>query len=220
MRHRLLESSEMVEYCDKHSGTVAMPPGGFNPYAVGLAIFRDIEDRWNRGAHGRAWRETADPAARRAVDDGSKDGWRKCLEVRRMCDDAMLIDAYLTPDVMDDLKLYVWGRDPRTGERVILDRDPAVVKKRLLGELVNSGQPVIDLVDANHGNRGELRLVHRYEGQPLREDFAKETLRALHRIWTRPVHIETVIEDKMVQWSFDGAAHATKDLGRVPKSAA
>lgn len=220
MRHRLLESSEMTEYCDKHSGTVAMPPGGFNPYAVGLAIFRDIEDRWNRGAHGRAWRELDDPADRRAYDDGSKDGWRKCLEVRRACDDANLIDAYLTPDVMDELKLYVWGRDPRTGERVILDRDPAVVKQRLLAELVNAGQPVIELVDANHGNRGELRLVHRFEGQPLREDFAKETLRALHRIWTRPVHVETVIDGKIVQWSFDGSSHATKDLGKAAAPAA
>src|SRR6185503_10881207 len=176
----------------KHSGTVAMPRGGFNPYAIGLAIFRDIEDRWDRGAHGKAWRETTDPVERRRWDTGAKEGWRKCLEVRRMCDDSLLVDAYLTPEVMEDLQLYVWGRDPRTGQRVILDRDPANVRRMLLREIANGGQPVIELADANHGNRGELRLVHRFEGTTLREDFAKETLVALYRLWTRPVHVQTV----------------------------
>lgn len=219
MTRHLLDQGEFVEYADRHSGTMAMPPGGFNPYAVGLAIFRDIEDRWDRGAHGRAWREIADPAERRRFDDGSREGWRKCLEVRRACDDVMLVDQYLTPDLMDELQLYTWGRDPRTGQPVILDRDPAPVKKRLLADLSNAGQPVIDVADANFENRGELLLVHLFEGTPIREDFAKQTLRALHRLWTRPVHVETVEFDangaRRVRWSFDGREATTRDLGRA-----
>ncbi|MCG3133746.1 MAG: hypothetical protein HMLKMBBP_00976 [Planctomycetes bacterium] len=218
MTRHLLDQGEFVEYADRHSGTMAMPPGGFNPYAVGLAIFRDIEDRWDRGAHGRAWRGIADPAERRRFDDGSRRGWQKCLEVRRACDDSMLVDQYLTPDLMDELQLYTWGRDPRTGQPVILDRDPVPVKKRLLADLANGGQPVIDVADANHENRGELLLVHLFEGTPIREDFAKQTLRALHRLWSRPVHVDTIALDanggRRVRWSFDGQDATTRDLGK------
>jgi len=35
----------VIDYADHHSGTVHMQPGGFNPYKIGLELFRDIEDR-------------------------------------------------------------------------------------------------------------------------------------------------------------------------------
>jgi stage V sporulation protein R len=215
MTTRLLEPSEIVDYCDRHSGTVASSPGQLNPYAVGLAIFRDIEDRWDRGAHGRAYRECADAASRRRWNTGAGDGFRKCLEIRRSCDDSMLIDAYLTEDLIDDLKLYSYGRDPQTGKLVILDRDPASIRAKLLRALVNGGQPVIELVEANYDNRGEMLLVHRHEGAGLDEAQGRETLRALQTIWTRPVHVDTVIEGRQIRWSWDGKDSTTRDLGKV-----
>jgi stage V sporulation protein R len=215
MTTALLEPSELVDYCDKHSGTLAAGPGQFNPYAVGLAIFRDVEDRWDRGAHGRAWDECADEAERARWDTGAGDGLRKVLELRRACDDLMLIDRFLTPELVDRLRLYSYGRDPRTGQLVILDRDPSSVRRKLLRSLANGGQPVIELVDGNFENRGELRLVHRYEGATLDEKRARETLRALHAVWTRPVHVETVADEKRVRWSFDGKEQASRDLGKA-----
>jgi stage V sporulation protein R len=220
MTTRLLEPSELVDYCDKHSGTLSSAPGQLNPYAVGLAIFRDIEDRWNRGAHGRAWNECRDEDERRRWDTGAGEGLRKCLEIRRACDDLMLIDRFLTPDLVDRLKLYSYGRDPRTGELVIVDRDAANIRRKLLASLSNGGQPVIELVEGNFENRGELRLVHRFEGASLDEGLAKETLRSLHRIWTRPVHVETVVDDKNVRWTFDGREATSRDLGKAEPAVA
>ena len=220
MTTRLLEPSELVDYCDKHSGTLASGPGQVNPYALGLAIFRDIEDRWNRGAHGRAWRECTDDDDRRRWNTGAGEGLRKVLEVRRGCDDLALVDAYLTADLVDRLKLYTYGRDPRTGELVILDRDPDSIRRKLLRSLANGGQPVIELTDANFENRAELLLVHRFEGVPLDESLARETLRALHRLWTRPVHVETIVDASRVRWSFDGQEQRTQELGKVAPTAA
>jgi stage V sporulation protein R len=214
MTTQLLEPPEIVDYCDRHSGTVAASPGQINPYAVGIAIFRDIEDRWNRGAHGRAYRECTDPAERRRWNTGGGDGWRKCLEVRRSCDDSMLIDAYLTDDLIDELNLYSYGRDPQTGKLVVLDRDPQSIRRKLLRSLVNGGQPVIDLVEANYDNRGELLLVHRHEDAALDEAKARETLRALHVLWTRPVHVDTVVDGRLVRWTWDGKEASTRDLGK------
>lgn len=220
MTSRLLDASEVVEYADKHSGTLASSPGQINPYAVGLAIFRDIEDRWNRGAHGRAWRDLSDDEARARWDDGSRDGLRKVLEVRRACDDLMLIDRFLTPELIERLQLFTYGRDPRTGRLVILDRDPDSIRAKLVRSLANGGQPVIELTDANFENRGELMLVHRHEGAGLDESLARETLRALHRIWTRPVHVETVSDGTRVRWTFDGREASSRELAKVAREGA
>ncbi len=54
MCERTLTDSEIVDFADHHSGTTAMPPGSFNPYKVGLELFRDIEDRWNKGGSAKS----------------------------------------------------------------------------------------------------------------------------------------------------------------------
>ena len=37
-----------------------MQPGRINPYKVGIELFRDIEDRWNRGKFGKAYEDCDD----------------------------------------------------------------------------------------------------------------------------------------------------------------
>jgi stage V sporulation protein R len=215
MTTKLLEPSELVDYCDKHSGTLSSPPGQINPYKLGLTLLRDVEDRWNRGAHGRAWRECDDDEKRRRWNTGDGEGVRKVFEVRRLHNDVTFLDAYLTPDFMEEQKLFLYGRDPRTGKSVIVDRDPVNVKRKLLQQFTNMGHPVIEAVDDNYENRGELYLLHRHEGVNLREDFARETLRAMHRLWTRPVHIETIVDGSRVLWTYDGREAGTRELGKV-----
>ena len=58
--------------------------------------------------------------------------------------------------------------------------------------------------DGNYQNRGELSLRHRHEGTELKQDYARDTLRNLQRIWTRPVLLETVVNDQPTIISFDG----------------
>src|SRR5262249_43144147 len=42
MTEHVLHDSEVVDYADHCSGVFAMPPGHFNPYKVGLELWRDI----------------------------------------------------------------------------------------------------------------------------------------------------------------------------------
>jgi stage V sporulation protein R len=67
----------------------------------------------------------------------------------------------------------------------------------MLFQLTNFGQPVIEVEDGNYENRGELYLAHRYEGVDLDIPYAQGTLRNLYQLWKRPVHIETVAENKV-----------------------
>ena len=49
MTQHILEGSEVIHYCDHHSGTLATSPDRLNPYKLGIELFRDIEERWNKG---------------------------------------------------------------------------------------------------------------------------------------------------------------------------
>jgi stage V sporulation protein R len=81
----------------------------------------------------------------------------------------------------------------------------------LLAGLTNHGRPIIRVVDGNYRNRGELLLTHDFEGIELRQDYAQDTLVNLHRLWRRPVHVATKVEDHSVVLSFDGRTHETRD---------
>jgi len=65
----------------------------------------------------------------------------------------------------------------------ISDRDFQKVKQRLLLQLTNLGQPLIEIVDANHRNRGELLLRHHFDGIELKHDYARHTLKNLQSLW-------------------------------------
>ncbi len=52
MTRHMLDASEVVNYADRHSGTLATAPGRINPYKLGVELFRDIEHRWDTGKFG------------------------------------------------------------------------------------------------------------------------------------------------------------------------
>jgi stage V sporulation protein R len=207
MTQKALSASELVDYADQHSGTLAMTPGRMNPYKIGIELFREIEDRWNKGKFGKEFEDCDDIEARRRWDRKLGLGRQKIFEVRKIYNDVMFIDAFMDQDFCDRLQLYVYGYDTRSGRYVVVDRDWRKVKERLLFSLTNLGQPIILVQDANYGNRGELYLTHKFEGVPLDMDKARDTLKNLHRLWRRPVHLETVEDDRGRLLSYDGTEH-------------
>src|SRR4029079_6755792 len=60
MTRQGLTAADVVNYCDHHSGTLASSPTQLNPYKLGIELFRDIEDRWNRGAYGKEYDDCDD----------------------------------------------------------------------------------------------------------------------------------------------------------------
>ena len=62
------------------------------------------------------------------------------------------------------------------------------------------GRPIIAVRDGNYKNRGELFLEHQFNGVELKTSYALDTLVNLQRLWTRPVHIETVIDESVDRW--------------------
>ena len=212
MTQRALTDSEVIDFADQHSGTMAMSPGRLNPYKIGIELFREIEDRWNKGKFGKEYDECDDNDVKRRWDHKLGLGRQKIFEVRKIYNDVMFIDAFMNEEFCERLQLFVYGYDVRTGRHVIVSRDWRKVKERLLFQLTNLGQPIIHVTDANYANRGELYLQHRFEGIPLDVEKARDTLKNLHRVWRRPVHIETVDDERGRLLSYDGVEHKSTRL--------
>lgn len=196
MTEHALEPGELIDYADHHSGTVAVQRGRLNPYKLGLELFRDIEDRWNRGAFGPEYEACDNLQARRAWDRKLGLGRQKVFEVRRIYNDIGFLDEFLTEDFVREQRLFTYDYNDDFEQYEISSRDFQDIKQRLLTQLTNFGQPIIEVVDGNYENRGELYLVHRHEGIDLDIPFAEDTLRNLFTLWGRPVHIESVVQDE------------------------
>jgi stage V sporulation protein R len=207
MTRQGLTSADVVNYCDHHSGTLASSPMQLNPYKLGIELFRDIEDRWNRGAFGKEFNDCEDYVTRRDWNTDAGLGREKIFEIRRIHNDLTFIDEFLTLDFVRDQKLFKFGYNSSTEYYEIETREFPRVKRQLLASLTNRGRPQIAVRDGNYKNRGELYLDHTYSGVELQIDYAKDTLRNLQRLWNRPVHLETVLEDTRTVISFDGSDH-------------
>ncbi len=204
MTHDILTSAEVVDYADHHSGTVATRPGHFNPYKIGVELWRDIEHRWDRGKFGKDWLECTHHTRRKNWDTGVMSGRQKIFEVRRSHNDVTFIDEFLNEDFVRKHGIFTWDFDKRRNEYVISSTDFKEVKQKLLFMMTNRGQPRIQVIDGNHGNRGELCLEHLWEGIDMQLDWAQRTLGNLALIWGRPLHLETVVDGKPVVLHHDG----------------
>jgi stage V sporulation protein R len=208
-RHGLTDA-EVIDYADHHSGTMAMSPRRLNPYKIGIELFKDIEDRWNKGQFGAEWEECDNDEARDRWDKQLGLGRDKIFEVRRVHNDVTFIDTFLTEDFCRKHKLFTFAYNEASGNYEIASREFQQIKQQLLFNLTNHGRPFIHVTDGNYRNRGELYLRHDYQGIELKQDYAQDTLTNLHRLWGRPVHIETVVDDEATVFSYDGTHHEVR----------
>ena len=196
MTQHFLDAKEIIHYADQHSGVVYMQPGGFNPYKIGVEMFKDIERRWNTGQHGPAWENIDTIGDKKSFDDKSMKGREKIFEVRRIYNDVSFIDEFLTEDFVEKHRMYQHKRDPNTGELKVASRDFNRVKQTLLHYLTNAGQPFIYVVDANYLNRGEMVLAHKFTGVEVELERANEVMQSLRLIWGRPVHLALTLNEE------------------------
>jgi stage V sporulation protein R len=210
MTTKVLDASEIIDYADHHSGTLATSPGQLNPYKLGVELWRDIEDRWNKGRFGKEYDECDSYEDRRRWDRKLMAGRDKIFEVRKHYNDVTFIDEFLTLEFCIDQRLFTYGYSDKHQRWEIVEREFKKVKDKLLHMLTNFGQPIIAVEDGNHDNRGELLLVHKHDGVDLKMDYARETLRNVQTMWRRPVNIVTKVDGRGVMLKYDGREHSDK----------
>jgi stage V sporulation protein R len=188
MTRQGLEPADIINYCDHHSGTLATSPNQLNPYKLGIELFRDTQAGLGR---------------------------QKIFEVRKIHNDLTFIDEFLTLEFCREYKLFSFGYNASTDAYEIESREFPKIKQQLLFNLTNIGRPLIAVRDGNYKNRGELFLEHQFNGVELKTSYALDTLVNLQRLWSRPVHIETVLDGAATILSFDGSEHKTEKSGET-----
>jgi len=212
MTEKALKDSEVVDFADHHSGTVFMRPGSLNPYKLGLELFRDIEERWNKGQFGKEWDECDDYRLKDNWDKKLRLGRQKIFEVRKLYNDVTFIDTFLTMDFAEKFKLFTFEANNRTGQWEIASREFKKIKDKLLFSLTNFGQPFIYVEDANFKNRSELLLVHRHEGFDLKVSESKKVLENVFKIWKRTVNVSTIVQGQKTLLTYDGKEHVEEKI--------
>jgi stage V sporulation protein R len=212
MTEHICSDSEIIDFSDTHSGTMAMNPNGFNPYKIGIELMRDIEKRWDKGQFGKEWNECDDLDAKNNWDMKLGKGREKIFEVRRDYNDVTFIDNFLTEDFCVKNKFFVYKFNQKTQRFEIDTKDFRAIKNKLLFQLTNFGQPIIKVVDSNFENRGELLITHMYEGVELQPDYMKQTMERLRMIWKRPVSLATVLDKVPSLVTYDGEEFSTREI--------
>ncbi len=212
MTKKALKASELIDYADHASAVTASSGMQLNPYKLGVELLYHIEDRWNKGRFGREWEECDDMAALDAWDKRTGLGRQKLFEVREIYNDATFIDEFLTLDFCIEHKLFTFGFNKGHSRWEIMSRQFSEIKRQLLFQLTNMGNPTIMVTDGNHGNRGELLLTHQHVGIDLRLDWAQDVLGNIVSLWKRPAHIDTQAEKKPIRLSHDGTDFTKMEL--------
>ena len=205
-----IEPNDLICYADHCAGTLAGSQTRLNPYKLGVELFRDIEDRWNRGCFGDDYAQCDDLTEKRRWNTNAGLGRDKIFEVRRIHNDVTFIDEFLTLDFCQRHNFFSFGFNGHSGYYEIASRQFDAIKQQLLNNLTNMGRPIIKVRDGNYKNRGELVLEHEFSGNELKVAYARDALTNLHSLWKRPVHIETMLDDNKTVISFDGHEHKMK----------
>ncbi len=190
-----LTPEEHLEFRKLHASVLS--PGSkmsINPYYVGYTILRDIERRWN----GEKDPDHDEDNWRGEIQQRpSGEGMKKLFEVRQDENDVTLLRKYLTEGLVERLDMYTYRKKEVDGEDmwVVEDTDWRKVRDSLVDSMTNFGIPIIQVEDADFHRRGELLLRHMYDGKPLDLDYTERTLSYLYKLWKRPVHVATLIDD-------------------------
>jgi stage V sporulation protein R len=185
----------IFNYAKHHAGVLGGKHNMGNPYKLGVTLFNDIKDRWDKGKHGREWERCEDISRLKNWNTKANKGREKIFEVREFYNDYTFINEFFTRDFCEKNEFFEYNLNPETNQYEITSRDHSAIKAKLLKRHENGGRPVISLENLKYKTGGEILLRHHYEDQPLDSEYVKQTLVMFYKIAHRPVNIKTMDVD-------------------------
>lgn len=192
LREMDLTEDETIDFAKLHSSVIQPSPTSINPYHLGLKIFEDIERRYDN--------PTKEEQERFGRKPGK--GREKIFEVREIESDISFIRNYLTKDLVNDLDMYMFGK--QGNEWVVTEKAWEQVRDGLANTRVNGGFPYMAVVDGDYLRSGEIYIKHGFDGMELDVKYIEKTIPYVHQLWGKSVHLETVIEERAVLFTYDG----------------
>ncbi len=131
------------------------------------------------------------------------EGKSKWFELRATHDDLSFFDDFFTKEFCEREQYFLFKakevyHDWDVEKRYVMEtRAFERIKKRLLFQFTDFYTPFIEVVDGNHGRKGELLLIHAHNGVDLdwwSKDgmFVKDVLKSMAMIHKNTVRLETI----------------------------
>ena len=202
----LLTEGSMLEFMAIHSGVVYQPKWSqagayFNPYALGLEIFRDIQRICTKPEEeDKEWfPDIAGCGNYIDVIKGAVANYR----------DESFIKQFLSPKVIRDFRMFQIGDEDDDYYLVknIHNRDGYKQIRKTLASSYEASKidPNIQIINANLDGTRRLELIHyAIDEQYLVEDDAKKCLSHLKNLWGYDVYLNTVGQDGTRLSSYTG----------------
>jgi stage V sporulation protein R len=160
----------------------------YNPYLLGSVILEFIDhlciDPTDKEKEKWSWAGQRDPQDQRN-------------EVIQSYDDISLLSEFITPWVCEKAKVFM---EPRTLEKYrklrVTEEEAEQVAKVLSKRAMTRNMPVIEVVNGDGRNRGELWLEHRWDPENpvgLDEEYAHGTVSHMANLWGRAVVVHSCI---------------------------
>ncbi len=199
LRELPLTSDEAIEFAKLNAEVVQPSRMNMNPYYLGVKLFEDIEERWNK---------PTTEMKKRGIKPNS--GLEKIFEVRELESDISFLRNYLTKEFITREDMFLFQKKGRNYQ--IVENEWKEVRDQLVNQRVNGGFPYITVHDGDYLKNGELYLKHSYEGIELDLEYLEKVLPYIHQLWGRTVHLETIVDQKAVLFTSDGISVQRKYL--------
>src|SRR5690348_5521708 len=122
-----------------------------------------------------------------------KHGIDRAREVRRDEDDFGFIRNWLDEELAREAGLFVY--EARPGDEIrVATKDINAIREAILAPKFNFGAPRVAGVELKHDGSLTLAHDHASDGRGLDTTRAKRVLDYVHRVWRRPVRLNTVNE--------------------------
>ena len=205
----LIDAGAMIEFYKSHTGVTLQPDfddkrfSGFNPYALGVAMFNDIERiATDPTKEDREWFRGQDWV-------GSGDYLKVIHHAIQNYKDESFIQQYLSPKVMRDFHMFAIHddeKDPMLEVSGIHNEQGYKEVRTSLSRQYNYGYhiPDIQVYDVDRWGDRSMKLRHFMVGnRPLEAESAIEVLNHLSYLWGYNVSLDSVDADQKIRSVFD-----------------
>ncbi len=181
-----------VDFAKVNAGVTALPRVGLNPYALGLRLFNDIEERADKGQYSLEFMRLLDADQRKKFDAKTGQGRKFIFHVRENLCDFMFIQTFVDQDFVTKNDLFVAGkrldRNRMVWQYYVKSRAAEKYRQMLLDALYHP--PHVE-IDPEKTKDKTLYLTHQFEGKPLVADYIGNTMMGIEYLWGGPVQLET-----------------------------
>jgi len=201
-----ITAEEHAIFNDFHSSVTRKTKDNFNWYGVYLALFEDIEERWNKGRFGKEYEEEENAFKRSRWDTGVNLGKEKIFKVRSFYSDRMAVTEFFTDEFIREQQIFIWQKlTLKNGEifYVIFEDNPGIIRGLLKDQFTFYGIPLIVVENGNFSSQNQLFLKHVWNGYELDPKYLKATLEKIYDLWGRTVFLETKVKDKQFIFTSD-----------------